>query len=61
MTGFGGRWWLTRTKPQNPVAQIKRNGTISIVTVMVLYILANVAYVAAGGLFCVLFGVPNFA
>ncbi|KAK8040249.1 High-affinity methionine permease [Apiospora marii] len=33
---------------KNPVAQIKRNGAISIVTVTVLYILANVAYVAAG-------------
>ncbi|KAK8043988.1 high-affinity methionine permease [Apiospora rasikravindrae] len=34
---------------KNPVAQIKRNGTISIVAVMLLYILANVAYVAAVG------------
>ncbi|KAK8085887.1 high-affinity methionine permease [Apiospora hydei] len=34
---------------KNPVAQIKRNGTISIVTVTVLYILANVAYIAAVG------------
>ncbi|KAK8015451.1 amino acid transporter [Apiospora arundinis] len=34
---------------KNPVAQIKRNGTISILIVTMLYILANVAYVAAVG------------
>ncbi|KAK8054424.1 hypothetical protein PG996_013725 [Apiospora saccharicola] len=34
---------------KNPVAQIKRSGTISIVTVTVLYVLANIAYVAAVG------------
>ncbi|KAK8115440.1 amino acid transporter [Apiospora sp. TS-2023a] len=33
---------------KNPVAQIKRSGTISILTVTVLYVLANIAYMAAG-------------
>ncbi|KAF7530867.1 hypothetical protein G7054_g9430 [Neopestalotiopsis clavispora] len=32
---------------KNPVKQIKRNGTISILTVMALYIFANIAYFAA--------------
>lgn len=33
---------------QNPIKQIKRNGTISIGIVTTLYILANIAYFAAG-------------
>lgn len=37
-------------REQNPIKQIKRNGTISILIVTILYILANIAYFAAGSL-----------
>lgn len=36
------------TRSQNPIKTIKKNGFIALLMVTVLYILANVAYFAAG-------------
>ncbi|KAI1849708.1 hypothetical protein JX265_008047 [Neoarthrinium moseri] len=45
---------------KNPVKSIKRNGTLAIVVVTILYVLANVAYVASASLFfTAVFGSSN--